>query len=81
MNRRTDTELAAELHRIAFEIAQPPADLSAAVMRLMASGGSASGSELATILGRRRSTVLKAVRQLAAEGKIRRWGTKWELPR
>jgi hypothetical protein len=76
--RRPDRDIGADLIRIGMELQQPPTDLSAAIMRLLATGGSASGADFARILCRRRTVVLATIRQLAAEGKIRKWGSKWE---
>ena len=76
--RRPDHEIGADLIRLGMEMQQPVTYLANAVLRVLASGGSASGTDLARILRRRQADVFRACTQLSAEGRIRRVGQRWE---
>ncbi len=76
MNRRDD-ELAAQLAQVVFALLDPQ-PLSRQILALLSNGGTASGSQLAIVLRKRRQSVLKVCLALQRDGHLKRVGQKWK---
>ena len=80
MTRRATRAIVDDLRRLALELDQPQ-PLEELVLRVLADGARASGTQIALLVSRRRSDVLRAIRELAAAGRLRRIGPQWEAAR
>jgi hypothetical protein len=77
---RTNAQLASALRTIAAELDRvaPWRPLPAAVIEALGDGAM-SANALTRRLQRRKGDVLATVRQLAADGRIKRQGSRWEI--